>query len=405
MRTKILGHLGRVVALCLFSCLFGPLAAHAQETPATVSPAATPAPAQRLVVQVESLRGAKPTFQAVPQSVWFGRFGTVATSRAPADTVQAVDVKTRAGKDGRVEIRVGVHVGARHFDRLEWVATYQAAPGETVTANELERVGVAPFVFKVLSIGEATTAAPSVKNMTQSVEAVVTEFTPAPLPRGKLTLRNLSTKRVRAVFLRQVVEGRNRLQGFVGEREGKTLMEAGGSAEKAFGTVTGETSAAGFLPAPVEAIVVESVLFDDYTFEGEPGPAALKRALLEGERAQLPRLLALIREAQSPPGVPAPDAARALREKVLALADAPPQAVVDTIIRSYPGLESFNPGGSDPGSWKSAVEVAMHGVRRELLDDLTRFEEESRSAQPPAGGFKGWLKQRQARYEAWLARL
>ncbi|HEY0170956.1 MAG TPA: hypothetical protein VGB98_08030 [Pyrinomonadaceae bacterium] len=403
MRTKLLKHFGRVAALCLLA----PLAAGAQESPATVSPAAPAAPARRLVVQVEYLKGAKPTFQAVPQDVWYGRFGTVATPRPrPApDTVLAVDVKMRAGEGGRVEIRVGVHVGERHFDRLESVATYHAALGEAVTADELAGVGVAPFVFKVLSVGETAAAAPSVQNITQSIEAVVTEFKPAPLPRGKLTLRNLSTKRVRAVYLRQVVEGRNRLQGFVTEREGKTLMEPGGSAEKSFGAVTGEPSAAGFLPVAVESLAVDAVLFEDYTFEGQPGPAALKRALLEGERAQLPRLLALIREAQAAPAAAAPAAARALREKLLALADAAPQAVVDTVIRSYPGLDQFDPGGTGPGRWKSVVEVAMHDVRRGLLDDLQRFEEEAHSSRPPAGGFKGWLKQRQARYEAWLARL
>lgn len=396
MRMKILKHFGRVMALCLLA----PLSAGAQEPPAPA--AASPSPAQRLILQVEHVRGAKPTFQAVPQDVWFGRFVTTPTPRprAAADTVRAVDVKTRAGKDGRVEIRVGVHVGARHFDRLEPVATYHAALGETVTAHELERVGVAPFVFKVLGIGETDAAAPTVVNVTQSVEAVVTHFAPTPLPRGRLTFRNLSSKRVRAIYLRQIVGGRNRLQGFVAEREGKTLMEPGGSAEKSFGVVTGEHADARFTPVPVESLVIDSVLFEDYTFEGEPGPAALKRAHLEGDRAQLPRLLALLREAHA-----APDAVRALRAKLLALDDAAPQAVVDTVVRSYPGLDSFDLGGADPGRWKGAVEVAMHWARRELLDDLDRFEDESHSLKPPAGGFKGWLKQKQARYEAWLARL
>lgn len=399
MRKKLLGQLGRVLLLCLLA----PLASRAQESPAPAAPALT----QRLVVQVESLRGVKPTFQAVPQDVWYGRFGKVAAAgpRAAADTVRAVDVKTRAGKGGRVEISVGVHVGERHFDRFEPVATYYAAPGETVTADDLERVGVAPFVFKVLGVGKTAAAAPTVVNATQSVEAFVTDFTPTPLPLGKLTLRNLSAKRVRAVYLRQVVGGRDRLQGFVAQREGKTLMEPGGSAEKSFGAVAGEPSAAGFLPAGVESLAVDSVLFEDYTFEGEPGPAAFKRALLEGERAQLPRLLVLLREAQAAPGVvPAPEAARVLREKLLALADAPPPSVVETVIKSYPGLEQFDPGGMGQGRWKSAVEAGMHMVKRELLEDLGRFEKESQ-ASPPAGGFRGWLKQRQARYEAWLARL
>jgi hypothetical protein len=401
MRTKCLGQFARVLALCLLA----PLTASAQATPAPAAPAA---PAQRLVVQVEYFKGAKPAFQPVPLNSWYGRFAAVATPqpRAAADTVQAVDVRTRPGEGGRVEIRVGVHVGERHFDRLEAVATYTAAPGETVTAAELARVGVAPFVFKVLNVGETSAAPPAVQNMTQSVEAFITDFTPSPLPHGKLTLRNLSTKRVRAVYLRQIVEGRNRLQGFVTLREGKTLMEPGGSAEKVFGTATGEPSSAGFLPVAVETLVVDTVVFEDYTFEGEPERAAMKRALLEGERAQLPRLLALIREAHGAPDPEAPAAAaRAFRGKLLALGDPVPQAAVAAILKDYPGLHMYEGAEtSDPSRWGSVIEISMHGTRRDLLNDLERFEKESQ-ASPQAGGFKGWLKQWQARYEAWLSRL
>jgi hypothetical protein len=390
MKLKLLNHLG----LTLAACLFASLSAAAQETPA--APAAG-----RLVVQVEYLKGAKPAFQLVPRSSWFGHFATVATPqpRAAADTVLAVDVKTRLGEDGRVEIRVGVHVGERHFDRLEVVGTYHAAAGETVTAGDLERVGVAPFVFSVMRVNDADAAPPSVVNRTQSIEAVVTEFTPTPLPRGKLTLRNLSSKPVRAVFIRQLVAGRSRLQGYVMGREGKTIMEPGGSAEKIFGTATGEPSASGFTPAAIDSLVVASVVFDDYTYEGEAEAAALKRAFSEGERAQLPPLMALVREAHAAPDVGSPAAPRRLREKVSALADAAPQWAVDAVLKGHSGLEP-----SQPGRWKSAVEIAMHSTRRELLDELERFEKKFQ-ASPAENSFKLWLKQRQASFEAWLSRL
>ncbi|MCA1618167.1 MAG: hypothetical protein LC795_02390 [Acidobacteria bacterium] len=397
MRTRSLEQFARVLALCLLA----PRAASAQATPAP------DAPAQRLAVQVEYFKGAKPAFQPVPRDSWYGHFATVATPqpRAAADTVRAVHVRTRAGEGGRVEVRVGVHVGARHFDRLEAVATYHAAVGETVTAGELERVGVAPFVFKVLGVNETAAAPPSVQNMTQSIEAFITDFTPGSLPHGKMTLRNLSTKRVRAVYLRQVVEGRNRLQGFVTEREGKMLIEPGGSAEKVFGATTGEPSASGFLPAAVESLVIDTVVFEDYTFEGEPERAAMKRALIEGERAQLQRLLALIRQAHNAPAAGAPAAARAFRGRLLALGDPVPQAAVAAILKDYPGLHTYETAAtSDPSRWGSVVEISMHGVRRDLLNDLERFEKVSQSS-PQAGGFKGWLKQWQARYEAWLSRL
>ena len=266
-------------------------------------------------------------------------------------------------------------------------------------AADLEKVGGAPFVFRVLNVNEAEASPPSVANLTHSIEAVVTDFTPTPLPRGKLTLKNLSPKRVRAVYLRQIVGGRTRLQGYVTEREGRTLMEPGGSAEKVFGMANGEPSEAGFTPSAVEALVVAAVVFEDYTYEGEPGPAALKRALSEGEREQLPRLAALVREAQAAPGVESPAALRRLRERLSSLGAEASQRAVDAVLKNYAGLESSN-----PARWKQAVEMSMHGTRRDLLDELERFETKFR-ASPAENSFKLWLKRRQTFFEAWLARL
>ena len=321
MRHRLLSRLGRAAAACLLASL----ATAAQQSPPDAAPQEAKAQeagaAAGLVVEVEYFKGVKPIFQPVPRDSWYGRFGTLAAPRprAAADKVLAVDVKTRPADGGRVEIRVGVHVGVRHFDRLEPVGTYHAAVGETVTAAELVRVGVEPFVFRVLPVVGLSSAAPSVVNLTQSIEAVVTDFTPAPLPRGRLTLRNLSSKRVRAVYLMEVVGGSDGSQGFMAEREGKIVMEPGGSAEKDFGVVSGETSDAGFVPAAVKSLVVASVLFDDYTCEGEPRHAALKRAQLEGQRAQLPELIALVRAAQAAPDAETDAAVRRLSEKVASL--------------------------------------------------------------------------------------
>lgn len=406
MRPEPLDRLVRAVIVCLFASL----AVAAQEAPLPAAPPAAaqekpsqekPAPLAKLVVQVEYIKGRRPAFQPVPEGSWYGAFASVATPRprAAADTVQAVGVRTRMADGGRVEIRVGVHIGERHFDRFEVVGTYYAAAGETVTVGDLERVGVAPFVFSVLPVKDSDAAPPTVVNLTQSIEAVVTDFKAAPLPRGRLTLRNLSTKGVRAVYLRQVVEGRDRGVGFMRQREGKTLIEPGGSAEKTFGLTNGEPSAGGFTPVAVESLVVVTVVFEDYTYEGEAERAAMYRAFSEGERAQLPLLMALVREAHAAPDAGSAGAPRRLMEKVSALRDDAPPWVADAVLKGYAGLKD-----SEPGHWKSAAEVSMHAARRDLLDDLERFERKLREA-PAENGFKSWLKQKQAFFEGWLARL
>jgi hypothetical protein len=212
MRLRPFANLGRALAACVLVSA----SAAAQEAPAPQPPP------DRLVVQVVYKAGAKPAYLTVPGCAWYAWFGQAPAPapRAAADTVQAVDVRTKL-EGGRVELKVGVHVGERFFDRLDEVATYAAAEGETIEARALERVGVAPFVFKVLRVSASDTAAPTVDNRTQSVAAAVTAFTPDPLPRARLTLTNLSQKRVRAVEMWTVFEGRRRTSMFAFEPEGR----------------------------------------------------------------------------------------------------------------------------------------------------------------------------------------
>jgi hypothetical protein len=391
MRRKLLVHFACALAVGLSSAV-----AAGQD--------AAPRAQGKLVVQVEYFKGAPPAFEPVPGSAWYGRFATQGTPqpRSAADTVLAVDVKTRLEGE-RVVIKVGVHVGERQFDRLEEVGTYYAAVGEKVAAADLEGVGVVPFIFKVLRVNDADTAAPTVSNKTQSIEAVITEFTPTPLPRAKLTLRNLSSKRVRAVYLRQVLNGRERVSSYAAERGGKTIMEPGGTYERDIGITTGQSSRADFTPEAIDSIVVVTAVFDDYTYEGEAEPAASKRALDEGERVQLARLVALVREARAAAaaarGAETPEAVRVFKSKLAAIGyDAPPTSV-DAIVKSYPEL---GPGARENA--KIAIEVSMHAVRRELLDDLEGFERKFLSA-PAENSFKDWLKAKQDRFEQWLARL
>ena len=390
MKPDLLANLGRTLAVCLLVTL----AATAQEAPAP-----QPVPS-KLVVQVVYKKGAKPAYQDVPGSAWYALFGNAPTPapRAAADTVHAVDVKTKID-NGRVELKVGVYVGERFFDRLDEVATYTAAVGEAVEARDLERVGVAPFVFKVLRVGASDTAAPSVENRTQSIAASVTDFTPNPLPRAKLTLTNLSSKRVRAVEMRTVFDGRVRTSMLAFEPEGKPLMEPGGTFERKIGITDGQPSESDFTPTAVEGVVVAAVVFEDYTYEGDADSAARKMCMDEGDRVQIPRLMELVRNAHRAGDVETVGAVHRFRALLIALDNVAPQTSVDAVLAAYPALSPLMGKNVRVG-----IEVSMHHVRTELLNDLERFEKKFQAA-PADNSFKRWLKQRQARYEGWLARL
>jgi hypothetical protein len=391
MKFRPFANLGRVLAVCLVLALN----VSAQQPVLAPQP-----PLSRLVVQIVYKKGAQPAYLTVPGSAWYAWFGVTpaASARSAADTVQAVDLKTKL-EGGRVELKVGVHVGARFFDRFDEVATYTAAEGETVEARALEGVGVEPFSFKVLRVSASDTAAPTVDNRTQSIAASVTGFTPDPLPRAKLTLTNLSPKRVRAVEMRTVFEGRVRTSMIAFEPEGKPLMEPGGTYERKVGVTDGRTNESGFAPQAVEGVIILAVVFEDYSYEGDADAAARKLSMDEGERAQLPRLLRLIREAQAAGGAETVEAVNKFRAALAALDDAAPQSSLDAVHAAHPGLPARH-----ANDVRVTVEVSMHHVRTELLKDLERFEQQLRDA-PAADNFKRGLVEQQARYEGWLARL
>ncbi|HKG13891.1 MAG TPA: hypothetical protein VKB12_11145 [Pyrinomonadaceae bacterium] len=399
MRTTRLAAFACAVLACLLSCVVARAQEKSQEQPPPQEKRVARAP-ERLVVQVEYFKGAPLAYVSVPNGSWFGRFGLTpaASARAAADTVLAVDVKTRL-QDGRVEIKVGVHVGAQHFDRLDEVATYNASAGETVVASDLERFGVEPFVMKVLSVNDTLSAAPTVVNKTQSVEAVVSKFDALPLPRATVTVRNLSSKKVLAVEMRQVIGGRERITSFVTERDGKVLMEPGGTYDKKMVATTGNSDQNDFTPTAIESVVIASAVFDDYTYEGEVGAAARKRAIDEGERLQLPRIVALLRQTNAARGPVTAETLKQFREKLTALDDIAPAKTVDAIVQSYPELKQ------DGRGWvESAFTVSMHESKRALIDDLRQFEA-AFVRDPAANDFRAWLKSHQEHFEQWLARL
>jgi hypothetical protein len=395
MKLGLLANLGRALAFCLLAAP----AASAQDAPAP-----RPKP-DKLVVQVVFRKDAKPSYLDVPDCAWYGWFGSTpaAAARPASETVHAVDVKAKL-EGGRVELKVGVHVGGRFFDRLDEVATYSAALGETVEARDLERVGVEPFVFKVLRVSASDTAPPVVDNRTQSVAAAVTDFTAKPLPRATVTLTNLSAKRVRAVTIKTTLQGRPRIQTLAFEPDGRPLMEPGGTYERKIDITYGRASGSSFTPESIDSVVIAAAVFEDYTFEGDPESAAQKLYMDEGSRLQLPRLVQLLRDAQGGADAETAGAVRALRASLNVLDDTAPRSSVDALLAAHPALPP-SVGNTPMGDrLKVGIEVSMHYVRTELLKDLARFEKKFRAA-PADNSFRRWLAGQQARYENWLARL
>ncbi len=363
--------------------------------------AGAPAPSN-LILQVVYFEGAPTAFHLVPRGPemlggWFGRFKTVARRQAAKGDlpVRAVNVVSRAEGEG-VLVKVSVYTGERHFDREEPVGTYTAGVGEEVIVKELERFGVEPFRLTVLRLKPNPAAPPVVVNKTQSVEASITAFDSSKGVSARLTLRNLSAKRVLAVEYRETREGRVVWTRYAAEEDGRPLLEPGGEHTSGLSQVhRGHVSPEGFyVPYAPETILVATAVFEDGTYEGEPSAAARSAAHNEGARLQLTRALALLRKTPAKP-----DAAARLKAQVAALDSVADAAAVASIFKRYPGLAE-----SEREFVKSAVEVSMHRIRKELLDELAALGREPDSA-ADAGKLGEWLAAKREKFEGWLSRL
>jgi hypothetical protein len=197
-----------------------------------------------------------------------------------------------------------------------------------------------------------------------------------------------------------VVSNGERLTWLIAEEDGKILMGPGETHTITVGPTVGRRSSPdNFTPEPLQSVVVATAIFDDYTYEGVVGPAIGKKSLDEGQRVQLSRIIPLVREAQASANVESVEAIEKFRAAISALDYQAPQSVFDAISRRYPA------GGSAGQNLTSiALEVSMHMVKRDLINDLDAFEKKFQSA-PTENSFKEWLRARQERFEAWLSRL
>jgi hypothetical protein len=128
------------------------------------------------------------------------------------------------------------------------------------------------------------------------------------------------------------------------------------------------------LQAPLDRLVVTSVLWDDGHVDGDPGLLADERVLDLGKAAQIRRVLKLLREYRDLSTSQTIAELRAGLMKLPATADVP------------------TPNGAQAG---------MEIVKEAVLQDLIVFE--SDQAAPAAGAWRRWLDDTIGAYEDWFA--
>lgn len=378
-----------VAAVSVVISLLG--VAGAQQSP-------NPSKATGIALEITYEAGLAPTYQPVPWAsaqrgwVWYARFGKVAgwTLPAGAQPVRAVKVVPFLDEEA-VRITVLVLRGEKFHDSEETVAMYSARENETVTIAELKEFGVEPFQMKVVRVAPQTPALPAIVNHTKSIEVVGIEPVDSTFPVYKLTLRSLSDKNISAVEVDVDEGGGLKMSGMPQGKDGQPLIKAGASLELKQPLDThAQPTAAGFAPASpqTQSIVIASLVFEDGSYEGQALPAAKYRGFSAGRKTELQRIVPVLESAL------ARDAsADSLRTDLSALSLELNPNDVAVLAQVFPGVKREK--------LQISIEASIHGVRRELLADLERFEQRGNRKE----SFRSWLTRTRDRYSNWLERM
>lgn len=362
-------------------------AAHAQDKQPP-----TPAPSG-FALEI-SIEGHRPAYQSVPGESFGGLYGRVPGAPLPPGAAGPLTIRVTDQMEGdAVRVVVSAYTDKFH-DREIAIASYLLREGERATVNEMRNVGFEPFGLAVVRVKPDAPAPPTAASKVASVGVVGVEARRTNFPSFKVTLRNLSQKDIVYLEVRSFAEG-GRPMNVLWPRgeQNRALIPAGGVYDvNVSGGSLGGKAADGYTPNSPRSVEVVAAVFSDYTYEGDAGSAATHLARLHGQRAQLARVVALLREAAA--GANERAASDNLKARASALG-----RELDEAAREEARARFAELGLAEPPSLKSSYEYGLNLVRKELLTDIEEF---GRAQSKP---FAQWVSELTRKYEAWLSRV
>jgi hypothetical protein len=213
---------------------------------------------------------------------------------------------------------------------------------------------------------------------------------------------NLSNKKVAAVGIDVLVNGKKQIGSLRRRRDGQTFIGAGGVQEIfILGAKTAQLAPEGYLPAapPNQEILITTAVFEDGSYEGEVETAAQVRGFELGSKLQVPRLIALLQEAGNSANQSIVTTLEKLKAQTTSLSTTVAEATLSDLLKEFPSLSQ-----QATANLKTSIEVALAGEKFDFLKRIEEFEKWSAQAIDPKG-FRGWLSTNKERYEKWLAQL
>jgi hypothetical protein len=300
---------------------------------------------------------------------------------------------------GVVRVTVAVLFG-KTYEHEKRVGVYTVREGERVRVQELNNFGVEPFELALVRVAPVPSNPPQVVSKAKSIELVTIQPNLSTLASHRLVLRNVSSKKLRAISVRSL-QGDHLLSSSGREgKDGGPLIPAGGVGEiTCRATTRASATPAGFKPVtlPNQTIEISMALFEDGSFEGDPNSAVIFIAALKGSRIQLGKIVTLLQELLKDSQSDSSTVLKSLLAQLEMPNNDADQVDVQDLIKEFPAF------AKKPGELRDLVEVEMRLTRKDLQDEVRRFQ--SQNSVVDSNSLRTWLTTTRQRYEAWLSRL
>lgn len=305
---------------------------------------------------------------------WGSNFPKIEGWRLPTgeDSVQVVNISAKL-IETEAEVVVSVFKGKRFGEIVEVVARLTLSSGESAEVSELKKYGFQPIRIKMMTIGTITANVPLVSSPAPTLEVFVNPAV-STIPAFEVKLLNESGKSVIAIAWHTEGGGRRLLSSMPRGRYGEPLIKHGGE----YVTRIRDSNLNPSLART--SLVIDTVIYDDGTFDGNPQNAATLLAFFEGERKALSKVVPLLREV-----------GQADSQKLNLL------GLITRIDAVTGDIEDKN------GQSTSAVRVSFDHIIQDLVDAVRKLD--SNSAGKSDAVIRNDLMEVLRFYEEWLKKL
>ena len=384
------------IATAIVSLLVVPVVAQQNSEPAPT----------RLVLEVIPAKDVPASYVPVPgpeagfEGAWFFRLGRIASGR-PTDgsaPVKSLRVMSRLG-DAGVRVIVSVQFGARLVEDEKYAADYVAREGEKTSIATLKQFGIEPIQITLVRVTPAVPSPLTISNKTNAIEVLSIEAANTTLPGYVLTLRNTAPRAVKAFAFHLYSADKEILQGQLQNPQGLSFIPAGDVIKtEPIVPRGGVMTPVGFQPVKPQnpEFVISTAVFDDNTFQGNEAEAAMIVGRDLGRKAQIERVLALLREAAKSEEKDLLNTLAWLKKRVAELPDSAPGPVSAKMINDF--------AGTSRTLTMSSIEAGAHLIKLEVLNEITVFQEKL-SKSIGQHEFAKWMAAMINKYEAWFAKL